>query len=376
MALGAMIGADGGLQATLRGARMVDSSSPPRVVPLRLQGSAALAAGRLAFKAALADDAGRLKLDLSGQHDLDAGSGTASVSSQPLTFAPTGLQPRDLSPAFGRGLQEVGGTIRLGGKLSWKPNTSVTLVNLALKDISGRSPDLVLQQLNGVIAFDRIWPLTTPPHQQLAAALADVGLPLTDALLDFQLLPGPELAIASASLRLAGGNVVLEPVRIGKGTPELKLKAQGLDLQQLLALASIEGLDGTGSLSGEIPVTLDPAGIRVKGGRLAATGPGRLSYAPGKPPAALQGGGESVSLALAALTDFRYDELRATLDRETSGQVSIGMHVRGKNPGFYNGYPVELNFTLSGELDRILRRGLAGYRIPDSIRQRLQTFGE
>src|SRR5262249_13174283 len=154
--------------------------------------------------------------------------------------------------------------------------------------------------------------------------------------------PGPELAIASASLRLAGGDVVLDPVRIGKGAPELKLKAHGLDLQQLLALASIEGLDGTGSLSGEIPVTLDPAGIRVKGGQLAAAAPGRLSYAPGKPPAALQGGGESVSLALAALTDFRYDELRATLDREASGQVSIGMHVRGKNPGFYNGYPVEL----------------------------------
>jgi hypothetical protein len=376
LALSAMVGADGSVQANLRGVRIVDSSGPPRFVPLRLQGSAALAAGKVAFKAALADDAGRLKLDLSGQHDLEGGTGAILVTSQPLAFAPSGLQPRDLSPAFGRGLQEVSGTVKVGGKISWKPNSSTTTLSLALKDVSGRSPDLVLQQLNGVVVFDRIWPPTTPPHQQLAAALADIGLPLTDALVDFQLLPGPELAIGSASLRLAGGDVVLDPVRLGKGAPELKLKAHGLDLQQLLALASIEGLDGTGSLSGEIPVTLDPAGIRVKGGQLAAAGPGRLSYAPGKPPAALQGGGESVSLALSALTDFRYDELRATLDREASGQVSIGMHVRGKNPGFYNGYPVELNFTLSGELDRILRRGLAGYRIPDSIRQRLQTFGE
>jgi hypothetical protein len=376
LSLSASLAADGSLQASLRGARVVDTSSSPAFVPLRLQASAALAAGKLDLTAALADEAARLRLGISARHDLASAVGAATLSSQPLAFDPAGLQPRDLSPAFGRNLQEVSGTLRLGGKLSWKPSFSTIAINLILKNVSGRSPELVLQQLNGVVSFDRLWPPTTPPHQQLSAQLADVGLPLTDVLLDFQLLPGPELAIAGGSLRLAGGDVVLDPVRIGKEVPELRLKVHALDLKQLLALASIEGLDGSGSLSGEIPVTLDPAGFRVKGGRLEAAGPGRLSYAPGKPPPALQGGGESVSLALAALTDFRYDELRTTLDREANGQVSIGMHVRGKNPGFYNGYPVVLNFTLNGELDRILRRGLAGYRIPDSIREKLSTFGE
>ena len=55
--------------------------------------------------------------------------------------------------------------------------------------------------------------------------------------------------------------------------------------------------------------------------------------------------------------------------------MTIGMKIRGKNPNFYDGYPVELNLNVSGELDRILRRGLAGYRVPDMIREKLATFG-
>jgi hypothetical protein len=379
LGVSATLAGDGRLQATLQGLRLVDAASPPAFVPLRLQGTGTLAGTRIDAKGVLSDEGNHLKLALTLQHDLAGGAGGVSLSAAPLAFATGGLQPRDLSPAYGRTLQEVEGSLGLSGKVSWKPGTSTTNMKLAIKNLSGRTPGLALQQLNGVVAFDQIWPPHTPPHQQLAAALADVGLPLTDLLVDFQLLPGPAVAIAGGSLKLAGGDVRLDPVQIGGtagGVPALRLAVSGLDLQQLLALASIDGLDGTGSLSGEIPLRLDPAGMVIEGGRLAAAGPGRLSYAPGKPPAALQGGGESVSLALAALTDFRYDELRATLDRQAGGDVRIGMHVRGKNPSFYNGYPVELNFTLSGELDRILRRGLAGYRIPDSIRERLSTFGE
>ena len=41
-----------------------------------------------------------------------------------------------------------------------------------------------------MIAFDRLAPLSTPPGQQLAIGLVDVGLPLTDGLLTFDLEPG------------------------------------------------------------------------------------------------------------------------------------------------------------------------------------------
>ena len=48
----------------------------------------------------------------------------------------------------------------------------------------------------------------------------------------------------------------------------------------------------------------------------------------------------------------------------------------GENPDFYGGHPVELNLNISGKLDQILDRGLAGYRIPETIRKRLGDFEE
>jgi hypothetical protein len=52
------------------------------------------------------------------------------------------------------------------------------------------------------------------------------------------------------------------------------------------------------------------------------------------------------------------------------------MQVKGRNPDFYGGHPVEFNLNVSGKLDQILNRGLAGYRIPDTIRDKLDDFAQ
>ena len=45
----------------------------------------------------------------------------------------------------------------------------------------------------------------------------------------------------------------------------------------------------------------------------------------------------------------------------------------GKNPDFYDGYPVEFNLSLAGKLDQILNDSLVGYRVPDLVRERLEA---
>lgn len=79
---------------------------------------------------------------------------------------------------------------------------------------------------------------------------------------------------------------------------------------------------------------------------------------------------------LQALSDFRYKALRLTLDRDAPGDTRIGLHIAGANPALHGGYPVELNVTLTGELDRMLREGIEGYRVPERILERMQRFGQ
>ena len=118
---------------------------------------------------------------------------------------------------------------------------------------------------------------------------------------------------------------------------------------------------------------MEPDSIVITGARLDADGPGTLSYAPSEAPAGLQGAGETASLVLAALANFQYETLWLTLDRQPGGETGLGLHVRGSNPDFFDGYPIEFNLNLTGELDRILRDSLVGYRIPDIVKDQLEN---
>ena len=62
-------------------------------------------------------------------------------------------------------------------------------------------------------------------------------------------------------------------------------------------------------------------------------------------------------------------------DGRTDADMDVGLHIAGANPDLYDGYPIEFNLNLEGALANVLRRGLAGYQIPERIREQMQGFG-
>ncbi|MEX1206438.1 MAG: YdbH domain-containing protein [Dongiaceae bacterium] len=368
-------GSAAGLRAKYSAA-LTHLGDPPLIVPLRLAGTAALVGGRLDFIARLADDGEQIAVEASGRHDLAAGSGGLRLDMPRLEFAPGGLRPRDLAPVLAGRIDRAAGAVALAGDVTWTGGRVGADLKLLLEDLSFTTPQASVRRLNAVIAFDGLAPLSTPPGQTVAVGMIDAGLPLTDGLLTFRLEPGPKLAIADGRLQLAGGGVRVGPVMLDPAAPrqELRLAVTGVDLEQVFGLVDIGGLAGTGRLSGEIPLVIEDGQLTVADGVLAAEAPGRVSYRPASPPDALQAGGESVSLALSALTDFRYDELRLNLDRAAGGEMVVAIHIKGLNPEFYEGYPVEFNLNISGKLDQVLDRSLAGYRVPDAVRDKLIEF--
>lgn len=350
----------------------------PVVVPLSARLEARREKAGWSFTGRAADAFDQLSIDIAGSHDLARGRGKASLKVGPIDFAPGLRQPADLAPFVSGVAEDVTGTVALAGSLSWDAERIASDLELLLRDLSAVTDAATITRLNGVIAVDGLSPFTTPPGQQVAVAAIDAGLPFTDGLLTFRIAPGPTLEIAGGELHLAGGTVELEPLVIdpARDGVEAALMVTGVQLGQLLALAGIDGLSGDGRLSGRIPVTFRDRDVIITQGELAAEAPGWLSYAPLQPPAALQGQGETVSLALSALTNFHYQELRLTVDRQAGGEMVVAMHVRGNNPDFYDGYPVEFNLNVSGALDRVLRQSLAGYRIPEAIEEQFERFAQ
>src|SRR5262249_56399877 len=116
---------------------------------------------------------------------------------------------------------------------------------------------------------------TPSPGTLVAAGMADVGLPLSDLVAAFRVEPGPKLVIENARLSLSGGEVTMPTVAIDVADPraELALNVKDVDLARLLQMAQIDGLAGTGNLSGHIPVGISGDSVTIHNAVLAATGP-------------------------------------------------------------------------------------------------------
>jgi hypothetical protein len=140
-----------------------------------------------------------------------------------------------------------------------------------------------------------------------------------------------------------------------------------LDLGELLEQLEIDGLSGTGTFTGALPILMDERGLVILGGSLGSTTPssdgasaepgGWIRYRPPVPASALAGGRDAtgVEQTFALLENFRYQTLRIGIDGELSGAIELSIHLAGSNPDYLNGYPAALNFNLSLPLLDLLR---------------------
>ncbi|MCH7691991.1 MAG: hypothetical protein IID50_00970, partial [Proteobacteria bacterium] len=150
-------GGKGG-RATITGGSLVHGAPTPLFSPLALSGTAAFDRTAATFTAAATGAGGRMRLGLSGSHDLAGNRGSATFAVEPVRLAGDGLRPGDLVP-LAAAAGPVSGTVAARGSLSWEDGA----VDVAADaDISG-----LAFTVNGVAVTD----LSAAVH--LAAPAAD-----------------------------------------------------------------------------------------------------------------------------------------------------------------------------------------------------------
>ncbi|MBF0248763.1 MAG: YdbH domain-containing protein, partial [Alphaproteobacteria bacterium] len=107
-----------------------------------------------------------------------------------------------------------------------------------------------------------------------------------------------------------------------------------------------------------------------QGGGLAAVGPGTLVYRPAGPVA------QGAKIAIEALSNFHYSTLAMTVEGGARSEARVGLTLEGANPDFHDGFPVVFELNATGEIGRMMNDGLAVYKVPDQIRDRMNRFGE
>ena len=127
-----------------------------------------------------------IAIDFSGTYDQRNDKAALAFDLPDLRFSETGLQPSDLSPMLQDVVEDAKGRIALTGGMTWEAGELSSSMDLLIEELGLSIGPARLERVNTLFHFDSLIPPTTPAGQELAIALLDVGLPLTDGLVSLQ----------------------------------------------------------------------------------------------------------------------------------------------------------------------------------------------
>ena len=367
------------LIAKLTSGRLSNTRNPASVTPIGLTGDATMHGAKIDFTInALATahlDKAALHVKAVGAHDRASGRGSVRVTSTPTTFRIDGLQPRDFLPVFGDALPKLAGNVSLGGMVSWRGAAISPALILHLADVGAELEGARLRDVHGDVTISGLGPLATPAGQSLQGIIEAGGLPPSQISLVFQFLAEPALRVETLRTDFVGGKISASPFTLDLAHPDLEttIGFSQIDLAEFFKLVSVDGLDGSGKLDGQIPLRLTHGKIVVLDGALKATGPGVLRLGTDVLPKQITEAGESVSLALKALADFHYDSLAVNLAGNAAGEGTIMLKIQGQNPAVLEGQAFNLNIKLETSFDRLIDIALRTMRAAQELLR--QTSG-
>ncbi len=313
--------------------------------------------------------------DITGRYE-DDGTARIEAVSKLLTFTPGGLQPAQLSPLLAS-LEEVDGSLNAKASFAWPRDPAAEQARVTISGLSFSGPAEV-EGLDLSLRLDSLLPPTAEPGQSLTVSRLEAGVPVEKIAVNFSVESPPRLRIAEGGFDLGGARWyiapgVLDPVAAQN---RVVLGTDALDLATFFRLIEVDGLSGSGTLTGKVPIVFAGDDIVVEDGRFEAQGPGRLSIRFETLRSALAGGGETVELAIQALEDFHYENLSVTLSKTAANDATVRLSTLGQNPAVLDGQPFQFNINLESNLTSVLEALRQGYSLSDDALRRAWKLRE
>ena len=309
------------------------------------------------------------------RHSLARGTGEIRFSNTALDFNILNLSEAvaDLPSEF----EVSSGYWRIDAEVNWAVTdegfayTGTTSHNLDA--LAGNYGDIGFVGLNGNFEVKIDWqaePSLSPA--QFEVALVDVGFPIRElrgrVTADVALLAAD---VESVSMAVLGGNVVADPFRY-EHTAEvnhLMLRATEIQLPLMVGLADLDAVEISGSVSGDIPVTLRNRKVIIDRGLLENDPPGGV----------IRYGAETgvtddqsqLGIVTRSLRNFEYDVLTSEVNYTDSGDLKLQMRLTGTNPDVDPNQPIVLNLGIENNVPQMLRSLQATRSIEDVLEKRL-----
>jgi hypothetical protein len=310
-------------------------------------------------------------------HRLADGRGELSLDGAAIDFATLPLSglfsdwPHDWNVEAGRAAAEA--------DLRWQQTDAgfeVTGTAAATLDsLAGRYADVGFVGFNSRVDAEIApgAPVTLQPAR-FEIALVDVGFPVEDisgvATPDIE---DSAVTVNDLSMSLLGGTVAADPFRfdLDADTNRLMLRAAGIQLPLMAGLADLEAVTISGSVSGQIPVTMRGNKVIIDGGRLDNDPPGGIIRYRGGAAGNIVDEGSQLGIVTRTLSNFEFDSLSSAVEYSEDGDLVLKMRLKGINPDVDPAQPVILNLSVENNVPQMLRSLQATRSIEDVLEQRL-----
>ena len=248
---------------------------------------------------------------------------------------------------------------------------------MTLNGIGGTYTDIAIIGLTTDLSalIDPVEGLVFQP-EPVSTRLLDLGVPIENIGFQYKAnLDDQIVSISGLSFDIFGGRVSADPFEyaLASATTEVMLYARDIQLQLMVDTLEFESLALTGTVSGELPVTITDKTITVNSGRMASDSAGTIRYqsAVDAPDSTDQEVG--LGAILQTLKNFEYESLSSTIDYTEGGDMKLLMRIVGTNPDIDPDQPYAFNLNLENNIPQMLRSLRAVRSIEDILKQQTEN---
>ncbi len=134
---------------------------------------------------------------------------------------------------------------------------------------------------------------------------------------------------------------------------ETTLQVSHILIQKLLDLQGSKKIYATGYIKGNIPVKIKNEAFEILDGKLTSEQNGQIIYATSLEERAAAN--PALRITYEALTNMLYAQLLSSITMSADGKSLMTIQLKGTNPDFQHGRPVELNLSVQQNLGDLMR---------------------
>jgi len=348
-----------------------------------ISGTFAVISNQLSAKGELSAQDDRIHLSWTLNHQLARMKGVMGFSSRPVSFGADGV-------GLSRIIKHRGdyaidnGSLAINGTLKWHEDKKTqqlrlsSLCELDLLNLKGHYNTTVFSGLGGKLLMtgDEIKVVMAPSKVTLNSLHA--GLPITDismsAAFTYPFDGFAKLEINQLKAEALGGQITSDKVAIdfARSSNPFLVHLQHIDAGKIAEIRDQKGLNIQGVLDGTLPFDWTQDGLKMTSGELMVPAGGLIRYLGTESVQKLASTDQATKMALDILKDFHYSQLKIGASYLPDGELKLSIKLKGKNPGYEQGRPIEFNFNIEENILKLLQALNVAGGVSNAVEKKVQ----